>query len=223
LSVGFRVRTLPLRSLGVLSNNREMTTTTVGKTVYDWNYNTTSRAPMLGFGPEFEVRLSHRISVMVELVYQRIAYDSVTDTWWGGTVDPTTGTDTRSHMTTAEHTTARYWDLPLILRRRGLRSTGTLSRVMLLGGATGRTINKIRTTNNITYTDSSQAVNYVATNPGRRIVAGGVAGLGFRVIDDFRVKTTPEVRYTRWFDSTFANNSTLSARNQLEIGISFTR
>jgi len=126
-------------------------------------------------------------------------------------------------MTTAEHTEARYWDVPILLRRRGVRTRGALSRVILLAGVSGRTVSNIRTTNNITYTDSSKAVNYATTQPGRRTAAGAVVGVGFRVIDDFRVKTTPEIRYTRWFQSTFSTNSTLSAKDQLEVGISFSR
>ena len=223
LSFGIRARVMPLRDVSVLGNKHTITTTTDGKTLYDWSYNTTSRSPIYGGGVEFEVRFTRRNSLSLGLMYQRITYDKVTDTWWGGTVDPTTNTDTRLHTTTAEHTTGRFWDLPLILRHQGIRSSGALSHLILDAGVTGRTVSTIRTTNTITNTDSTKTVNNFETQPGRRTVIGGVIGFGFRTIDDFRIKTTPEIRYTRWVESTFSSTSTMSSKNQLEIGISFTR
>jgi hypothetical protein len=47
--------------------------------------------------------------------------------------------------------------------------------------------------------------------------------MGFRFVDEFNIKVTPEVRYTRWNGETFNSSSTHSPRNQLEVGIAFTR
>ena len=57
-SIGFRVRTLPVRSFSVMDNGHTMNTTTVSKTIYDSNYNTTSKSFLLGGGLAFEVPLS---------------------------------------------------------------------------------------------------------------------------------------------------------------------
>jgi hypothetical protein len=49
-----------------------------------------------------------------------------------------------------------------------------------------------------------------------------VAGMGLRLVDDFNIKLSPELRYTRWMGATFDSESTRSRRNQLEVGIALT-
>jgi len=51
---------------------------------------------------------------------------------------------------------------------------------------------------------------------------GGVAGFGFRFIDDYNIKVTPEFRYTRWLRSAFSLDSTQSPKNQIEVGFGLT-
>jgi hypothetical protein len=55
------------------------------------------------------------------------------------------------------------------------------------------------------------------------MLIGATVGVGFRFVDEFNIKVTPEIRYTRWNGMTFAQDSTRSPRNQLEVGIGFSR
>jgi hypothetical protein len=55
------------------------------------------------------------------------------------------------------------------------------------------------------------------------MLVGGTVGVGLRFIDEFNIKVTPEVRYTRWNGMTMNQDSTRSPRNQLEVGIGFSR
>ena len=57
----------------------------------------------------------------------------------------------------------------------------------------------------------------------KRLLIGATVGAGFRFIDEFNIKVTPEIRYTRWNGTTFNQDSTRSPRNQLEVGIGFSR
>jgi hypothetical protein len=43
-----------------------------------------------------------------------------------------------------------------------------------------------------------------------------------RFVDDFGVKLTPELRYTRWLGATFNSDSTRSRRDEIVIGIALT-
>ena len=43
-----------------------------------------------------------------------------------------------------------------------------------------------------------------------------------RFVDDFGVKLTPELRYTRWRGATFDSDSTRMRRDELVIGIALT-
>src|SRR5262245_5949770 len=70
-ALGFRVRVLPIRPLSVMSDHRSMTTTTSGNVPYDWNFNTTSRSPMLSVGPAFEFELNKKTIITAEVLFDR--------------------------------------------------------------------------------------------------------------------------------------------------------
>ena len=221
LAIGLRVRALPLKSLSVMDSGRSLSTTTVAKVNYDWNYNTTTHSFPLGGGLAIEALLSQRLLLTAEVLFNRLRYTKTTDTYWG-TDDPTTSTDERSHKSATESTKARLFDLPLLLHRN-VRSSGFLSHLYFAGGVTGRLTTTVRTTNDITYADGTKANNQTPAPVSKRLLIGGTAGVGFRFIDEFNIKVTPEIRYTRWNGMTFAQDSTRSPRNQLEVGIAFTR
>ena len=221
MSVGFRVRTLPVRSFSVMDNGHTMNTTTIAKTVYDLNYNTTSKSFLLGGGVAFEAAISRRIALTAELLFSRLRYDKVTDTYSGGD-DPTTSNDERAHKTATENTKARLFDLPVLLHYEVGRS-GFLSHLYVSGGVTARNVSAVRTTNNITNADGTLENNQIRAQVSKRTLIGATVGVGFRFIDEFNIKVTPEVRYTRWNGLTFGQDSTRSPRNQLEVGIAFTR
>jgi hypothetical protein len=220
-SIGLRVRTLPVRSFSVMDNGRAMNTTTISKTVYDLNYTTTSKSFLLGGGIAFEAPITRRTVLSAELIFNRLRYDGVLDEYWG-TDDPNTSNDERSHLNAKESTKARLFDLPVLLHRN-LGTSGFLSHVYLSAGATARNVSAVRTTNNLTNADGTLANNQIQAPISKRTLIGGTVGIGFRFIDEFSIKVTPEVRYTRWNAETFSLNSTQSPRNQLEVGIGFTR
>jgi hypothetical protein len=220
-SIGLRARTMPLRSLSVMDNGHTMSTATVSKTIFDSNFNTTSQSFLLGGGLTFEAAVSPRMVLTAELVFNRLRYDKVTDVF-SGTDDPTTSADERAHQTTTENTKARLFDLPVLVHRN-LGSSGLRSHFYLAGGATARLVSAVRTTNNITNADATTANNQLRAQVSKRTLAGATVGAGFRFVDEFHIKVTPEVRYTRWNGVTFAQDSTRSPRNQLEVGIGFSR
>jgi hypothetical protein len=43
-----------------------------------------------------------------------------------------------------------------------------------------------------------------------------------RFVDDFGIKLSPELRYTRWLGATFDSNSTRSRRDEIAVGIALT-
>jgi hypothetical protein len=220
-AIGIRARTMPIRKFSVMDNGQAKTTTTVSKTVYDWNFNTTSRSFLAGGGLALEGALSRRVTVTAELLFNRLRYDKVTDIYWG-TDDPTTSADERSHKSIAENTKARLFDVPL-LAHVSMRESGWLSHFYLAGGATARLASTVRTTNNITNADATKENNQIRAQLSKRTLFGATVGIGFRFVDEFHIKVTPEVRYTRWAGSTFGQDSTRSPRDQLELGIGFSR
>jgi hypothetical protein len=221
-AIGFRIRMLPVRSLSVMGNHETMATTTANKTVYDWNFNTTSRSPMAGIGPAFEFELGKRTTVTAEVLYDRLSYQKVTNTY-SGSDDPTTGNDERSRLTITENTKARLFDVPLLVHHSPFRRPGVWSHLYFSAGVTDRILTTIRTSNSITYADGTAGANWDRAQASKSNLLGAVVGVGFRFIDDFNIKVTPEIRYTRWAGGTFGTDSTQSPRNQIEIGLAFTR
>lgn len=222
LAFGFRIRTLPFRQLAVMDNRMHMTTTFSGRTAYDYNASTVSQSPGVGGGAAFEFRLARRLRLTADLLFHRLRYESKTSTY-SGTDDPATGNDERSQFSISEQTKARLWDLPVLVHYRGLSSAGLLSHVWVSGGVAARSISSVRTRAEIKNPDGSSRVDYLPAQPAHRRLLGVVIGFGFRFIDEFNIKVTPEVRFTRWTGPAFSSGTTRSPRGQLEIGVGFTR
>ena len=221
VAIGFRVRTLPVRRFSVMDNGVALTSVTVSKVNYDTNFDTVSHSFMLGGGLAIEAPISSRTLLTVDVLFNRLKYDKVTNVYWG-VDDPTTAADERSHQTTTENTAARLFDLPVLLHRN-VRPSGLLSHLYLSGGPTARLVSTVHSTTNITYADATTANNTTPAHVNKRMLIGATVGVGFRFVDEFNIKVTPEVRFTRWNGATFNQDSTRSPRNQLEVGIGFSR
>jgi hypothetical protein len=221
-AIGFRVRVLPIRSWSVLGNHQTMTSTVANNTIYDWNFNTTSHSPVYGIGPAFEFRVGKATTLSAEVLFDRLSYQKVTNAY-SGTDDPTTANDERSRTTITESTKARLFDVPLVVHHSPFRRPGAWSHFYIAAGITDRITTNVRTTNNITNPDATTATNYDRAQVSKTNLLGAVAGIGFRFIDDFNIKVTPEIRYTRWAGGNLGTDSTQSPRNQIEFGLAFTR
>ena len=220
-TIGLRVRDFPLKSYSVMGNQTTLTTTTTTTPARDWSFTTTSKSPWWGAGLDLEYALNQRWTVTAELMMNRLHYTKATTVAWG-TDDPTTTADERSHMFLTEDTRAVLWDVPVLVHYRGLFSSGPFSNMFLSAGAAFRTVTKVKSSTAITYPDTSTGTDLTTSAPSRRNLIGAVAGVGIRVVDDFHIVWTPEIRYTRWDGSTFGADSTVSPKNQLEVGLGFT-
>lgn len=207
-SFGLRVRGLVQDAIGSNTTENRLTNPELANT-----FTTTSKSAHVGLGPSFEFQLTPKLTLNTELLYLRVRYQQVTDTF--------VGTERRK-TTYTENTKASYWDLPVLLRRQGFSDEGWRGKLYVAGGGTLRQVRNIRTGNEFAYYAGNSGYDELATRPSRRNTVGATAAAGFRLVDDFGVKVTPEVRYTRWFGSTFSSGSTRSPRGQVEIGIGFT-
>jgi hypothetical protein len=204
-----------------MQSQTTLTTTTTPAPVRDWNFTTASHSTSWGVGPAIEYLVSPRLTLTAELIYSRLRYTKVTSIYWG-TDDASTTTDERTKLFRNEDTRGFLWDVPLLVHYRGLKSSGPLSRVFLAAGAAVRTVTNVRSSTLTTNNDLSTSTDKTTAPVSRRNVPGAVVGIGFRIVDDFHINWTPEIRYTRWAGSTFSSDSTVSPRNQLEVGMAFT-
>jgi hypothetical protein len=220
-SFGIRGRDFPIRDFGNMGSKSTATTTFAPPPApKDWNFTTTTKSPFWGAGLTMEYWGSDKWTITGELLYNRVAYTKQTNVYWG--VDnPATSFDEREHEFFTEDTKGLLFDLPVLIHYRPFHYSGPFSRMYVSAGATLRYAADIKS---FLYTISPSDISTTVTqvvDPSKRLLVGGTIGVGFRIVDDFNIKTTPEIRYTRWAGSTFSQDSTMSPRNQLEVGIAF--
>ncbi len=203
LNFGFSIAGYPFN---VLNNKNANINTTNPVGTYD--VATSNTYQQVGVGPAVEFAVTRKFSLAGELFYHRVSYSQIATITVGSNV---------STVTVA--TNARLFDLPVMLRYRGLRETGMLSKIYFAAGGVLRDASHIHTTTTTDFANGTSAVDYTPVTPTERLLKGAVVGVGLRFVDDFNIKLEPEIRYTRWFGSTFDSFSTRSRINQLELDL----
>jgi hypothetical protein len=90
------------------------------------------------------------------------------------------------------------------------------------GGGAVRNVSHIRTSNLTTLPDGATSSDNIPAVASARNLPGAVVAVGLRFTDDFNIKVTPELRFTRWLGSTFASDSTRTRKDELVVGIALT-
>ncbi len=213
-SVGFRVEYFANRPfgtstiVGVNSTNPVATSTYFG----------TAHAAKMQLAPSVEYRLTDHLSLGLELHFHPVQFQQTTD-YVTGIRDPNSSTDDRKNNHVVETTNVNYWELPLVARYYGLRSSGKFRKIYVLGGGELRHLGRVRTGTSYSYANGTTDYNENPAPVSRHNQAGAVVGLGYRVVDALRIKLTPEVRYVRWQGYTFQGPSYSSRQNQFEVSV----
>jgi len=221
-SFGIRGRDFPIKEFSAMGPKTIQTTTYAPQPApKDWLFSTATKSPFWGAGVAGEFYGSERWTISAEVLYNRVAYIEQTVVYWG--VDnPATTFDEREHEFFTENTKGDLFDLPVLFHYRPVRPGNRFSKLYVSAGPTFRYAAHISSFLTTISPSDITTTNSQVVAPSERLLVGGTIGVGFRVVDDFNIKTTPEIRYTRWGGSTFSNQSTVSPRNQLEVGIAFT-
>ena len=103
------------------------TTASTTKPIADYSYTGSSTSSHYTGGPVFEMRLTKHIWVGAELSFHHASYAQVTDIRTGK-ADPNAGTDNRPLTILTDNSMANYWDIPMLVRYRGLRESGKFKR-----------------------------------------------------------------------------------------------
>jgi hypothetical protein len=187
-------------------------------------YQTQGGSSRIGYGLTGQFRITNHFSVDLSALYRRIGYQFTT------TITTTTTSilngvtsSTTSTTDTHEDTHSRLFDFPLTVRYYSGAKHPNGPRWFAEVGGAWRWANGIRTS---TDTTDAAGVNtcctFTPTTPAHNSAIGLVAGVGLQFIDPFGIHVVPEVRYTRWIDQIFENQTTHTFQNQLEASISLT-
>jgi hypothetical protein len=166
-------------------------------------------------GAAVQVALSERWALGLQFLLRGSGYE-LTTVNLVGTDDPDTVADERTTTTITEQTRARYLDVPVLLRRYNKSRYSPGIRWFFQAGAAARSVHNIRTSVE-TVKGTERTSDDTPARPAHRNVLGVVAGGGLHLVDDFGFRVIPEVRYTRWFGTTFDSLSAYSRRDQVEV------
>jgi hypothetical protein len=191
-------------------NNKDVSLSPVN-TTQSWAIGTTNNYLKIAFGPSLEFRLTRKFTLCGEFLYHRLNYTKTA-----------TVTDNSNTTTITEQTRATFWDAPMMLRYGSLSNGGVRSKLYFAGGAVVRNVSHIQTTNQMTFPDGSTASNNTPALSSARNLPGAVVGVGLRLLDDFNLKLSPELRFAHWMGATFASDSTRTRRDELVVGVALT-
>jgi len=209
-SYGFRVRAFTSNGFDDKSLNLSNTQANTSQAI-----STTTTTSRFRLGPAIDLNLSRKLSIQAEAYFQGLQYTTETKSYTGTSTDSGT-----LKSTVTERTKTSFWDVPVLLRYKGLSEHRFLSQTIVEGGFSVRALTRIRTGTETLNADSTTAYNEIPAT-GNRLVKGAVAGIGYQFEDGYHIKTTPEIRYTHWFGTTFQSQSSRSKSGQLELGLSF--
>lgn len=187
-------------------------------------YETQRASSRIGYGLTGQVRITGHFAVDLQALYRRLGYqfeDTVSTT----TTTVVNGETSSTVATTITHQDvhARLFDFPLTVRYYSGAKRPNGPRWFAEVGGAWRWANGIRTS---TDTTDAAGVNTCCTftpvTPAHSSTIGLVAGVGLQFIDPFGIHVVPEVRYTRWIDQVFQNQTTTTFQNQLDASISLT-
>jgi|SRR5579863_4879747 len=181
--------------------------------IQTWAISTTNNYLKIAFGPSLEFRLTRKFTLCGEFLYHRLDYTKTSSV---------TNTANTTTTTLTEQTRASFWDAPMMLRYGNLTEGGVRSKLYFTGGAIVRNVSNIQTSNQTVFPDGTTASNNIPAITSARNLPGALIGVGLRLVDDFNIKLTPELRYARWMGATFASDSTRTRRDELALGVALT-
>lgn len=213
---GARARFIPLNLL----RKGEVTTITETPPI-EWEAKLDRKVPILGYGVTAEVQITTSFGIAADLLYHKVRYEMLNNIRVG-VRNPASTIDTRPVVQIREKTRAQFIDLPVIVRWRPTDEYGDPARWFLGLGPTVRQARNVRTTNEQTQPRIDNPFNNNVA-PFTKHIYGATVAAGITAKDDFGIRITPEVRYTRWVGQNFSNFAARTNRHQLQvlIGITF--
>jgi hypothetical protein len=180
-----------------------------------------SKGTLFGGGISVQFFLTDRYAINADLQLRRPRY-KLSTTFYEGVDNPNTAGDDRIATFYTEDTRARYWDLPLLVRRYNESRFEDRRKWFYEAGPVVRRVTGIRSSTEKEFKNVKTCCDETPATPAHRNIFGAVAGAGLVLKDDFGIKLIPEFRYTRWFGGIFNNRAAQSRRDQYEILFSIT-
>lgn len=174
-----------------------------------------SKGTFFGGGLTMQFFLTDRYAVNADLQVRRLRY-RLTTRWYEGVDNPNTTGDDRTLTTFTEDTRARYYDIPLLIRRYNESRFEEKWKWFYEAGPTLRHVSHIRSSLQTEKGSTTSCCDETPATPAKTNIFGATAGIGLVLKDDFGIKIVPEFRYTRWLGGIFNSRAARSRRDQYE-------
>jgi len=216
LTIGWHVMYFPT---GLVNTRSVLVITSNTNPVQQYNYTASSDSPKWGPGAMAEYRLTHHWALAADIDFHHVDYQESAEILTGYN-SSTTGGDNRPVSYVNTYSQVNYYEIPLMARYYGFWSHGWKRRIFFAGGLEWRHVGKIRTGNDYTYPSGATDYNENPAIPNRVNDVGAVVGLGMRFVDEFHIRVTPEVRFTRWEAPSLQGFAYTAVMNELQTGLS---
>lgn len=171
----------------------------------------------LGFTAQFA--LGSKWAVAVAPVYRKVAFHGFLEKF-EGVDNSATFLDERAKSSINEDTTARYLDIPVLLRHYNKARTESGPRWFFEVGPQMRMTSRVRMARDIVPPKGDRYQDSIPL-PYKSSTMGVSAGIGGQFIDDFGIRAIPEVRFTRWLGRPFDSVHGKTRVNQVEVILTF--
>jgi hypothetical protein len=173
----------------------------------------------IGFGLMLQYALNERWAVNVTPTYRPMSFHAVIRRY-EGVDNSSTFFDERTIFEINEDTKGRFIDIPLMARYYTKDRHDGGGRWFIEGGPTMRLTQQVRTAR------ATQALSGPLTNDNiplraKKNTTGATIGIGGQLIDDFGIRTAPQVRYTYWFNKPFDDYHGRTRGSQIEVLLTF--
>lgn len=172
-----------------------------------------------GIGITAQVAVTQRWAVAVSPTIRKVAFHAFIQSY-SGVDNSSTFIDERALTQINEDTTARFLDIPVVLRRYSKSRFESGKRWFVETGPVMRMTSRVRTDLDIVPPKGDRFKKSEPLQYNKNSV-GVTAGFGAQFIDDFGIRAIPEVRYTRWLSKPFDSVHGNTRVNQLEVVLTF--
>jgi hypothetical protein len=172
-----------------------------------------------GYGVTAQFALSERWAVAVAPTIRKVAFHAFIQSF-EGVDNSSTFLDERAKTEINEDTTARFLDIPILVRHYNKSRFESGKRWFFEAGTVMRMTSRVRTELDIV---PAKGDRFKKSQPlaFQKNTVGFTAGIGGQFIDDFGIRAIPEVRFTRWIGKPFEGIHGNTRMNQVEVVLTF--
>jgi hypothetical protein len=179
--------------------------------VTNGTYDTSPSGPRFAGGGMVQYAFANRFAAAAQILMRRAKFE-------------TNGTFTSGSLASSQDFSAvDFLETPFTLRHYSRAHAERGARWYLEGGVALRFARNIRSSLLTTDTASKTVCCDERPITARHSPSSGLTfGAGYQLSDDFGIRLTPQIRYTRWLQSVFDQQSIRTRSDQIEAGLSIT-